>query len=185
MCSGFNRRGESLWAGYWYGVLPFPATFLCSEAPLGAEELMSFRRSFGRLWAASKSSLDGSRLDTVPPQLHCASRACDLHLWKWKSCRMVLKMGRLVRRGFCRCWYLPADFFGKKIIWIYCSEDLIILLLNGLYRSIRTLFNVLLPEKLPSQKNTIFFIFLIFTAKQKLGLKRELLFWLWNETVRD
>lgn len=36
--------------------------------------------------------------------------------------------------------------------------------------------NVLSPDEWPSQENKICFILLIFTAKQKLGLKRELLF---------
>lgn len=60
--------------------------------------------------------------------------------------------------------------------WIHCLEDLIDLLLNGLYRSTRTLVSVLSPVEWPSQENKICFILLIFTAEQKLGLKRELLF---------
>lgn len=60
-------------------------------SPLPRRELMSSRRSFGRLWAAGKSSLEGSRLNTVPLQLHfawlswdlCASGNENLLTWFW------------------------------------------------------------------------------------------------------
>lgn len=77
--------------------------------------------------------------------------------------------GILLLTPFCRVFFL-------RRIWIYCLEDLIDLLLNGLYRSTRTLVNVLSPDEWQSQENKICCILLIFTAKQKLGLKRELLF---------
>lgn len=44
--------------------------------------------------------------------------------------------------------------------------------------------SVLSPVEWPSQENKIRFILLIFTAEEKLGLKRELLFLLCNERVK-
>lgn len=184
VCSGFNRQGESLrWRLVQRFTIPCYIPLLWS--PPWSREADVIQKIF---WQA----LSGQQVRSWRQQAGHGSPSvwlCLVSLWaaflEGKISRMVLKTGRPVRRGFCWRWCLPAEFLGKKIIWIYCSEDLIVLLLNGLYRSIRTLFNVLLPEKLPSQKNAIFFILLIFTAKQKLGLKRELLFWVWNETVRD
>lgn len=175
VCSGCNRQGESL---RWRLVQRFtiPSSIPLLWSPPWSREADVIQKIF---WQA----LSSQQVRSWRQQAWHGSPSvplCLVSLWaaflEGEILRMVLKTGRPVRRGFCQCWCLPAEFFGKKIIWVYCSEDLIVLLLDGLYRSIRTLFNVLLPEKLPSQKNTIFFILLIFTAKQKTWLKKGVAF---------
>lgn len=122
--------------------------------------------------ALSRQQVPRGRLDTLPLQPPPASR-CSSATGELQDGSEGGKAGEeriLLLTPFCRV------FFGKKRIWIYCLEDLIDFLLNGLYRSTRTLVNVLSADAWPSQENKICIILLIFTAKQKLGLKRELLF---------